>query len=52
MQEFCDGIQMHAQDGFISIEGFCNYYLDLNCVLPVEKDLYFLQTVQRVWGIG
>ncbi len=28
LQEFCDGISVYSEDGFISIEGFCNFYLD------------------------
>jgi Ca2+-binding EF-hand superfamily protein len=52
MQEFCDCIQLHSEDGYITIEGFCNYYLDYNCVLPIEKELYFVNTVNNVWGIG
>lgn len=50
-QEFCAGIESYVKDGQVDCEGFCNFYLDFNCVLPWEKDTYFSQAVTESWGL-
>lgn len=40
------------KDGQVSKEGFFNYYLDLNCCLPWERDTYFTQLVTETWGLN
>lgn len=35
----------------MTCDGFVNYYLDLNCCLPWERDTYFLQLVSASWGL-
>ena len=47
-----DGISKYAENNSVSEEGFTNYYLDFNCVLPWEKDTYFTLAVTKTWGIG
>lgn len=39
--EFRDGMSKYVADGNVNWDGFMNYYLDFNCVLPWEKDTYF-----------
>jgi len=52
MAEFCEGMAKYVdEEGCVSQEGFCNFYLDFNCVLPWERDTYFTQAVCKSWGI-
>jgi Ca2+-binding EF-hand superfamily protein len=50
-QEFCQGIAKYVQEGQVSKESFFNYYMDLNCCLPWERDTYFMQLVTESWGL-
>lgn len=50
-QNFIDGMGAKAQNGVVSVEGFVDYYADLNCVLPLEKESYFVDMVLKTWGI-
>ena len=34
-----------VEGGDVDWKGFLNFYLDFNCVLPTEKDTYFILTV-------
>jgi len=36
----------------VNEEGFINYYLDLNSVLPAERETYFVQIVLKTWGLN
>lgn len=45
MGEKCD-----AQGG-ISEEAFISYYMDINAVLPADKESYFIDSVLKTWGI-
>jgi hypothetical protein len=49
--EFIDGISKYAVSGSVTEVAFVQYYMDFNCVLPVEKELYFVQTVKLTWGL-
>lgn len=46
-----DGISKYAVSGSVTEVAFVQYYMDFNCVLPVEKELYFVQTVKLTWGL-
>lgn len=50
-KEFVDTIFKYAEAGNISQDAFLNYYLDINCVLPWERDTYFSQAVCQSWGL-
>jgi Ca2+-binding EF-hand superfamily protein len=50
--EFRAGMQKYVgEDGQVSQDGWCNYYLDFNCVLPWEKDTYFRSALSESWGL-
>ena len=50
--EFGKGIQRHcAPDGHVTEDAFINYYLDMNSVLPKERESYFQLAVTSPWGI-
>ena len=51
LKELTDGLTQDVASGTVNEEGFINYYLDFNCVLPVEKETYFVQTVTKSWGL-
>ena len=45
MGEKCDA------NGGITEEAFCSYYMDINAVLPADKESYFIDTVLKTWGV-
>lgn len=40
------------QGGFITEQGFIEYYADVNATLPAEKDDYFVDMVLKTWGLS
>ena len=50
--DFCKAIEDKALGGMVNEVGFCDYYLDLNCVLPAERETYFSEVVVRTWGLN
>lgn len=50
--EFCDMMGRYCKDGQITEEGFINFYLDFNSVLPQEKETYFHQVLTQTWGLN
>lgn len=51
-KEFQQGCSKYVKNGCVSAEAFLQYYLDVNSVLPAEKDAYFTQAVTRTWGLA
>lgn len=50
---FCNGMAKHQLDnGFLTLEGFIEYYLDASCMLPADKDQWFQQAICSVWSIN
>ena len=39
------------QGGFVTEEGFIQYYADVNATLPAEKDDYFVELVLKTWDL-
>lgn len=39
-------------DGYITEQGFIEYYADINACLPAEKDDYFVDMVLKTWGMS
>ena len=37
--------------GHVEEKDFLQYYADINCCLPAEKDDYFVDLVLKTWGI-
>lgn len=42
----------YVNNGCVSRDDFCNYYLDMNATLPWERDTYFNQVVCSTWGLN
>ena len=49
--EFNETMGKRQQGGFVSEEGFIQYYADVNATLPAEKDDYFVELVLKTWGL-
>jgi len=50
---FCDGMAKNQlANGYITEQGFMDYYLDQFCMLPSEKDQWFQQAICAVWSIN
>jgi len=50
-KDFANYISEKAVNGKVSEEGFISYYTDLNAVLPAERDSYFIDIVNKTWGL-
>lgn len=50
--EFIDGMSKHQKGGFVTEQGFIEYYADINACLPAEKDDYFVDLVLKSWSLG
>ena len=50
--EFVNGMSNRQQGGFITEQGFIEYYADVNATLPAEKDDYFVDMVLKTWGLS
>ena len=50
--EFFETLGKRQQDGFVSEQGFIEYYADVNACLPTEKDDYFVEMVLKTWGLS
>jgi hypothetical protein len=50
--EFIDTMGKRQSGGFITEQGFIDYYADVNATLPAEKDDYFVETVLKTWGLS
>lgn len=51
-QNFVEGMGSKGENGCISEAAFVDYYADLNCVLPQEKESYFIDVVLKTWGLN
>mmetsp|Transcript_29363 Transcript_29363/g.39699 ORF Transcript_29363/g.39699 Transcript_29363/m.39699 type:complete len:426 (+) Transcript_29363:331-1608(+) len=51
-QNFVEGMGSKGENGMISEGAFVDYYADLNCVLPQEKESYFIDVVLKTWGLN
>jgi Ca2+-binding EF-hand superfamily protein len=40
------------QGGFVTEQGFNQYYSDVNATLPSEKDDYFVELVLNTWNLS
>ena len=49
--EYLETMGKRQQGGFVSEEGFIQYYADVNATLPAEKDDYFVELVLKTWEI-
>lgn len=50
--DFVTILGQRAANGSISCEDFCNYYAEINAVMPLEKENYFIDMVLKVWGLN
>jgi len=50
-QNFVEGMGSKAQNGNVTADGFVAYYADLNSVLPLEKESYFVDLVLKTWNM-
>lgn len=50
-KEFVDYMSQKAKNGRVDEEGFISYYTDLNAVLPAERESYFIEIVNKTWGL-
>jgi hypothetical protein len=50
-KEFADYMSQKAKNGRVDEEGFISYYTDLNAVLPAERESYFIEIVNKTWGL-
>lgn len=49
--DFCEAMSCYVKDGCISKDAFCSYYMDINAVMPAEKEAYFVNLVRSNWNI-
>lgn len=50
--EYLDTMGKRQQGGFVTEEGFIQYYADVNATLPAEKDDYFVELVLKTWDLS
>lgn len=49
--EFVETMSKREKGGYVTEEGFFQYYADVNATLPAEKDDYFVELVLKTWNI-
>lgn len=52
MADFCSGLETYVKAGNVTKQGFCEYYADVNAVLPAEKEHYFIELLLKTWNIS
>jgi Ca2+-binding EF-hand superfamily protein len=51
MADFHNCMQVYVKAGSINKQGFNEYYMDLNAVMPAEKETYFVDLLVKTWTI-